>query len=288
MSENMKGALLMMCSMAAFTFNDTCIKAMGPGMPLFQLLVLRGIVTSIMIFILARVYGAIRLNLPARDWGLIALRTGSEIGAAYFFITALRNMPIANVTAVLQVLPLTVTLGGYLFFQESVGWRRLSAILIGFCGMLLIVRPGPDGFDLFSLYALAAVACVTARDLSTRRMSAAVPSLTVTLSASVGVLLFSAVASLWETWVPVTPRDAALIGGASFFIIGGYFFSVMVMRVGQVSFVAPFRYAGLLWALLMGVVVFGDWPDPITLLGAAIVVVTGVFTLLRSGRQARA
>ena len=288
MSENMKGALLMMCSMAAFTFNDTCIKAMGQGMPLFQLLVLRGIVTSVLIFVLARAYGAIRLNLPARDWGLIGLRTASEIGAAFFFITALRNMPIANVTAVLQVLPLTVTLGGYLLFREPVGWRRLSAILIGFCGMLLIVRPGPDGFDVFSLYALAAVLCVTARDLSTRRMSAVVPSLTVTLSASVGVLLFSAVASLWETWVPVTSRDAALIGGASIFIIGGYFFSVMVMRVGQVSFVAPFRYTGLLWALLMGVVVFGDWPDPVTLLGAAIVVVTGVFTLLRGNRQARA
>ncbi|MCW9044446.1 MAG: DMT family transporter [Pseudopelagicola sp.] len=288
MSDNMKGALLMMCSMAAFTFNDTCIKAMGPGMPLFQLLALRGLVTSVLIFALARAYGAIRLNLPAQDWGLIALRTTAEIGAAFFFITALRNMPIANVTAVLQVLPLTVTLGGYLFFREAVGWRRLSAILIGFCGMLLIVRPGPDGFDQFSLYALAAVVCVTVRDLSTRRMSAVVPSLTVTLSASLGVLLFSGVASLWDTWVPVSPRDAALIGGASLFIIGGYFFSVMVMRVGQVSFVAPFRYTGLLWALLMGVVVFGDWPDPITLLGATIVVVTGVFTLLRGNRQRRA
>ena len=288
MSDNMKGALLMMASMAAFTFNDTCIKAMGSDMPLFQLLVLRGLVTSVLIYGLARAYGAIRLRLPGRDWALIALRTGAEIGAAYFFITALRNMPIANVTAVLQVLPLTVTLGGYLFFGETVGWRRLSAILIGFCGMLLIVRPGPDGFDLFSLYALAAVICVTVRDLSTRRMSAAVPSLTVTLAASVGVLLFSAVAGLWETWVPVTPRDATLIGAASVFIIGGYFFSVQVMRVGQVSFVAPFRYTGLLWALLMGVLVFGDWPDPITLFGAGIVVVTGVFTLLRGNRQVRA
>ncbi len=118
MSDNMKGALLMMCSMAAFTFNDTCIKAMGPGMPLFQLLALRGLVTSVLIFALARAYGAIRLNLPAQDWGLIALRTTAEIGAAFFFITALRNMPIANVTAVLQVLPLTVTLGGYLFSEK--------------------------------------------------------------------------------------------------------------------------------------------------------------------------
>lgn len=287
LSDNMKGALLMMCSMAAFTFNDTCIKLIGPEMPLFQLLFLRGAITTVLIYLLARSMGAIRLRLPRRDWAMIAVRTASEIGAAYFFITALLHMPIANVTAVLQVLPLTVTLGGALLYGETVGWRRLVAILIGFCGMLLIVRPGPDGFDLYAAYALAAVACVTARDLSTRRMSAAVPSLTVTLSASVGVMVFAAVATLSETWIPVTSRDAVLLGGASVFIIGGYFFSVAVMRIGEVSFVAPFRYTSLVWALMLGLVVFGDWPDAITLLGACIVAATGVFTLVREGRLRR-
>ena len=287
LSDNMKGALWMMCSMAAFTFNDTCIKLIGPEMPLFQLLFLRGAVTTVLIYILARSMGAIRLRLPRRDWALISLRTASEIGAAYFFITALMHMPIANVTAVLQVLPLTVTLGGALFFGESVGWRRLLAILIGFSGMLLIVRPGPEGFDLYALYALAAVVCVTARDLSTRRMSAVVPSLTVTLSASVGVMLFAAIATQTETWISVTPRDAALLGGASIFIIGGYFFSVAVMRIGEVSFVAPFRYTSLVWALLLGFVVFGDWPDIVTLFGAGVVAATGVFTLVREGRLRR-
>lgn len=283
LSDNMKGALLMMCSMAAFTFNDTCIKLIGPEMPLFQLLFLRGAVTTVLIFIMARFMGAIRLRLPGLDWSMIALRTASEIGAAYFFITALMHMPIANVTAVLQVLPLTVTLGGALFFREAVGWRRMLAILIGFSGMLLIVRPGPDGFDIYALYAIAAVGCVTVRDLSTRRMSPAVPSMTVTMAASVGVTVFAGVATQTETWIPITSRDAMLLGGASFFIIGGYFFSVAVMRVGEVSFIAPFRYTSLIWALVLGYVVFGDWPDSVTLLGALIVVATGVFTLYREG-----
>lgn len=284
LSDNMKGALLMICSMAAFTFNDTCVKLIGTDMPLFQLLFLRGLVTSILIYFMARALGGIRLRLPRADWGMITLRTASEIGAAYFFLTALMHMPIANVTAVLQVLPLTVTLGGALFFGEAVGWRRMSAILIGFCGMLLIVRPGPDGFDLYSVYALLAVVCVTARDLSTRKMSAAVPSMTVTLSASVGVMLFFGLASFSDSWVPVSARHAGLLAGASFFIIGGYLFSVMVMRVGDVGFVAPFRYTGLLWALLLGFVVFGDWPDLVTLVGAGVVVATGIFTLLREAR----
>lgn len=283
----MKGALLMIFSMACFTFNDTFLKLVGPQMPLFQLLFLRGVVTTVLIYVMARRMGAIKLRLPAADWGMIGLRTASEIGAAYFFVTALMHMPIANVTAVLQVLPLTVTLGGALFFGEKVGWRRFLAIAIGFTGMLLIVRPGPEGFDTYAIYALGAVVCVTGRDLSTRRMSSQVPSMTVTLSASLGVLLFSAVATLGETWVPITQRDALLIGGASVFIIGGYLFSVMVMRVGEVGFIAPFRYTGLLWALLLGLVVFGDWPDAITLLGAAIVVATGVFTLFRESRARR-
>ncbi|WP_270728713.1 DMT family transporter [Shimia sp. Alg240-R146] len=287
MTDNTKGALLMMCSMAAFTFNDTCVKLLGPEVPLFQMLFLRGVASSLMIWGLARALGALRWRIPRRDWGLVALRTCAEIGAAYFFITALYHMPIANVTAVLQVLPLTVTLGGALLFGEAVGWRRMSAILAGFLGMLLIVRPGPEGFDLYAGYALAAVFFVTVRDLSTRRMSAEVPSMTVTLVASLGVMLFAGVASLGTDWVPLNLRQIALIGGASVFILGGYLFSVMVMRVGEVSFIAPFRYTGLLWALLLGLVVFGNWPDPVTFLGCLIVVGAGVFTLLRGRKLAQ-
>jgi S-adenosylmethionine uptake transporter len=287
MSDNTKGALLMMCSMAAFTFNDTCVKLLGPDVPLFQMLFLRGIASTLMVWGLARAIGGLTWRIPRRDWGLVSLRTICEIGAGYFFITALYHMPIANVSAVLQVLPLTVTLGGALFFGEAVGWRRLLAILAGFCGMLLIVRPGPEGFDLYAGYALMAVLFVTVRDLSTRRMSADVPSMTVTLAASLGVTVFAGFASLGTAWVPLDSGQLALIGGASVFILGGYLFSVMVMRVGDVSFIAPFRYFSLLCALVLGVVVFGDWPDPLTLLGGTIVVGAGAFTLLRTGKLAQ-
>ncbi len=288
LSDNTKGALLMMCSMAAFTFNDALIKSLGLDVPLFQMLFLRGLIASVLIWGLARGLGRLRWKLSRQDWGLVALRTGSEIGAAYFFITALYHMPIANVTAVLQILPLTVTLGAALFFGEAVGWRRATAIAVGFCGMLLIVRPGPDGFDQYALYALIAVVFVTLRDLATRKMSSDVPSLTVTLVASLGVTLFSGVASFGTEWVTLTPGQWLLLVGAAVFILGGYLFSVLVMRVGEISFIAPFRYSSLLWALLLGFIVFGDWPDPITLTGAAIVVGAGVFTLMRGRKLSQA
>lgn len=281
MSPNVKGALLMMASMACFTINDTFIKATDGALPLAQLLFLRGLLATLFVAVLAVNQNAFRARPSASDWVMIALRSAAEIGAAFFFLTALLNMPLANVTAILQVLPLTVTLGAALFFKERIGWRRMSAILIGFAGMLLIVRPGTDGFSLFSLYALAAVACVTARDLSVRRMSSAVPSLLVTFCASVSVLLAAGAVSIAVEWAPVTPRLGGLIAASALFIVGGYFFSVQVMRTGDVSFIAPFRYTGLIWALVLGWLVFADWPEPLTLLGAAIIVATGLFTLYR-------
>ena len=281
MSANQIGALFMMASMACFVMNDTLFKVTDGAVPLFQLLFLRGILTTTLVIVLARRLGSLHFNIARRDWGLIGLRSAAEMGAAYFFVTALFNLPLANVTAILQVLPLTVTLGSALFFKEAVGWRRMTAILIGFIGMLLIVRPGSDGFNLYSVYALMAVFSVTVRDLATRRLSNDVPSMTVTLSASLTVMIFSGVASLATPWVGISALNGLMIVGASVFILGGYYFSVRVMRVGDVSFIAPFRYTGLVWALILGWFVFGDWPTNLTLLGAGIVVATGLFTLYR-------
>lgn len=287
LSPNVVGALLMAASMACFTINDALIKATGGAVPLFQLLVLRGGLATLLIALLAWSRGAFATPVSRRDWGWIGLRSACEVGAAYFFLTALLNMPLANVTAILQVLPLTVTLGSALIFREAVGWRRMTAIALGFFGMLLIVRPGADGFTLWSVYALVAVLCVTARDLIMRRISSSAPALLVTFSASLGVLLAAASASLTVPWAPITPMLGTLIAASSVFIVGGYYFSVQVMRQGDVSFVAPFRYTGLLWALVLGWLVFQEWPAPLTLLGAGIIVGASAYTMLREHQLSR-
>lgn len=287
MTPNHKGALFMMGAMAAFTFNDTLVKAVGEALPLSQILVLRGAMASLLIYAFARYQGSLRFRLSRRDWGLVGLRCLAEGGATFLFLTALMRMPIANITAVLQMLPLTVTLGAALLFQEPVGWRRMVAILVGFCGMLMIVRPGPGGFEPASVYALGAVACVTLRDLSTRRMSANVPSMTVTVLASFSVLGFGIGYSFFQDWVPVSTGQVGLLAGAACIILLGYLGSVMAMRVGDVAVVSPFRYTGLLWALILGWLVFGDWPDQLTLMGATLVVAAGLFTLYRERQQTR-
>lgn len=290
LSENARGSILMMGSMAAFTLNDTFMKTLAGEVSLMQALVVRGFFTVTLMLLLAYAMGQLRFHLPRRDWGFATLRMLAEVGAAYFFLTALFNMPLANVTAVLQALPLTVTLAGALFLGEAVGWRRLLAILIGFGGVMLIVRPGPEGFNTYSIYVLIAVAFVTLRDLSARRLSSHTPSIMVATLAAFGVMVFAAIMSVidGEPWVTLEASHWGAIIAASVFVIGGYTLSVAVMRIGEIAVITPFRYSSLLWALLLGFFVFGDWPDNLTLLGAAIVVLTGIFTFYREHQQSRA
>ncbi len=284
MSPNLKGALFMIGSMAAFSANDALVKLVAADLPLFQIVFLRGVATTLMLAAVVWAMGRLSFRIPRGDWGLVTWRTLAEIAAMVAFLIALVNMPIANVTAILGALPLTVTLAAYVFLGEPIGWRRLLAILVGFFGVLLIVQPGTDGFTIYSIYALAAVAAVTARDLFTRRFSAEVPSMGVAVFTAAAVGLFGGALSVTEPWSAMDLRSAALVLGASLFIIAAYVFSIMVMRVGEIGFVAPFRYTGLLWALLLGWVIFDEWPDALTLLGGGIVVATGLFTLWREQR----
>lgn len=291
-TPNTRGAMFMVGSMTAFTVNDACMKALSDELPLFQALFLRGCFVMLAMGVMAWRSEVFSTPIPRRDRGLIALRTVVEVAAAYFFISALFHMPIANVTAILQALPLTVTLAGAVFLGEAVGWRRMVAILVGFGGVMLILRPpflfgSTEIFSVYSVYVVMAVICVTIRDLCARRISAQVPSMSIALSAAVGVLALGAAGSLGQAWHPLSALAATQLAGAAFFVIGGYIFSVNAMRSGEIGFVAPFRYSSLVVALILGLLVFGEWPDGLTMLGSAIVVATGLFTLYRERATTR-
>lgn len=288
MNDNLRGAVFMMGSMATFTVNDAIIKFLAQGLPTFQVIFLRGVAATLLIAWLAHLTGALRRRIPRRDMGLVLARSVAEVASFFPFILALTHMPLANVTAILQALPLTITAAGALFLGERVGWRRWTAIAIGFVGVLLIVRPGGADFNAWSLVALSAVFMITARDLITRRLSPDVPSLKVAIFTAAGVTLLGLVLSLWVPWAPIAVGQVGLILGAAAFVFGGYLFSILAMRVGEVAAVTPFRYTALLWGLLLGWAVFGDWPKPLTLLGAALVVGTGIYTLWREGRPVAA
>ena len=287
MSDNFRGAFLMVASMAAFVFNDTAVKLLGDRLPLFQIMFLRGILTVMFVAGLCQYFRVWTLKLSRKDWTVVAIRSLADIGASFLFLSALFQMPLANLTAILQFLPLIIALGATLFLNETLGWRLLSAIIFGLVGMGLIVRPGAEGFGIYSYYGVGAVFCVALRDLITRRLSNDVPSLLVTFFNAVGILLYSTIAVVWIDWVPVSLEDVKLLFLAAGFVSFAYWLSVLAMRKGDISFVSPFRYTGLLWALLVGYWVFEHFPDGFTLLGAGIIIVSGLYMMWRESKLKR-
>ena len=279
--ENLRGAALMALSMLAFVLNDGLMKAVFDSMSIYQAIFLRGLITVPLIALLAWHQGELIVSIAPRNRLLLTLRVAAEVGATVGFLTALKHMPLANVTAILQVLPLTVTMAAALFLGEKVGWRRWLAIAIGLAGVLIIIRPGMEGFSVYSIWALVAVGCVTIREIATRKLSADLPSLPVALATAIAIGGLGAVMLPAVEWAPLSASALSLICGASLAIIGGYLFSVMTIRIGDIGFVAPFRYTAMVWALILGLLMFGEIPDMPTITGTVIIILTGLYLLHR-------
>ncbi|WP_293721515.1 DMT family transporter [Stappia sp.] len=284
--ENGRAILFMLAAMAGFIFNDSLTKLTADHLPLGQIMFLRGLMAISLLLVLCFLDGSIRkLGLVFNP--LIGLRVLAEVLGALFYLKALFNMPLANATAIMQVQPLAITAGAALFLGAPVGWRRWSAIAVGFGGVLLIVRPGMAGFDAWSLWALAAVVCVVSRDLLTSRTPRNIPTYIITLASLSGVAAAGAGLSSVETWVTPRAGDMAALAAAACFILVGFVSIISAMRTGDISLVAPFRYSIILWAILIGYLVWGDVPDGQTLIGIGILVVTGLYSLMRERKLLR-
>jgi len=280
-SENFYGAILMIVAMLAFVTNDALMKFVFQTISVEEGMFIRGSVAVPLLLLIAWARKSLFVQLTWQDWRIVIIRAFAELAATICFLNALAYMPLANVTAILQSLPLTVTMFAALFLGEAVGWRRWTAILIGFVGVLIIVRPGGEGFNAFTGLALLSVLFVTVRDAITRKLSRSVPSLFVALMAAIPVWLFGGIVTVNQGWVDVGGRELAFSIIAAVAITGGYLFAVMAMRRGDVSFVTPFRYTGMFWAIIYGYVIFGYLPDSATMGGTALVIGMGVYSFHR-------
>ncbi|MEL7468205.1 MAG: DMT family transporter [Pseudomonadota bacterium] len=281
LTDNAKGALWMSASMAGFVVNDALMKTVSDDLPLFQIIFIRGLFASVLIILFAWARGALRFGFAVRDRKLVGWRLLSEVLSTVLFLTALFNMPLANAVAIIQAATLSVALCAAWFLGEQVGWRRYTAIVIGFAGVLLIVRPLGADFNIYALAALAAVASITLRDLMTRQISRGVPGLAVTVLTSLTITTMGGIGTTFSDSVPVTWEHVAVLGGGSLFLLVGYYAGVEAMRVGEVGSVSPFRYTNLVWAIVLGFAIFGEIPDLLTWIGAAIIVLSGLYTLHR-------
>lgn len=286
-ADNMRGSLFMLLAMASFALGDTILKLVNTVLPLSQILVIRGAFATVLFFAVTAWFKQLRSPKIIFRKAFL-LRLLGEVIAALFFLTALFNMPMANAAAIMQAIPLTVSLGAAYFFGETIGWRRILAIVVGFIGVLMIVQPGSEGFTTYSIYCLIAVAGTTLRDLATRRLPNDVPSLFVGFVTVIVVVMMGLVLALFETWQPVTTNEVAALAGASVFMVSGFVGIVSGMRVGEVGVVTPLRYSILIFAVILGFLFFDELPNTLTVIGSLVVVGSGLFTLYRETVTTRA
>jgi len=286
-NDNIRGAILMSLAMAGFTLGDAMVKMVASDLNTGQIIFIRGVMTATVILTVAWRMGALRPIRQLLDpW--LAVRTVSEILAAVTYIHALASLPLPNAAAILQALPLAVTMGAALFLGEKVGWRRWLAIAVGFAGVLVIIRPGAEGFTTASLLVVVSVVTAAIRDIATRKIRHDIPSLMISGVAALCVTTTGAALIVpFGGWRPVAIEHVGLLAIASMALFTGYQAIIMAMRTGEISFIAPFRYTSLLWAIALGIVLLGEMPDQWMLTGATIVIGAGIYTFHREAMRKR-
>lgn len=280
--ENVRGSLLMVGAMVGFALEDVLIKQMAAALPMGQVLALIGCGGALVFGALTLATGRRVLTPALLSWP-VALRNLGEMIASVCFVAALVLTTLSSASAILQATPLAVTLGAALFLGESVGWRRWTAIGVGFAGVLLIIQPGLAGFAPASLLAVIAVAALALRDLVSRAVPPEITSVQLAAWAFASIVPAGLAMMLVMGTPAVMPAgpDVARLGAV--FVVGGsgYYALVRATRTGEVSVVVPFRYTRLVFAMILGNLVFGERPDPLMLSGAALIVGTGLYTIWR-------
>ena len=282
-----RGPLFMIVSTGAYLVNDTMMKLATEGLPPYEVLLLRGTAATLwgvpLLFLLG--YGR---QIPLLFERKVLRRNLCELAAILCYVVALANMQIADSTALGQITPLLVLVGSSILFGEKIGAARMALIGLGFVGAVMVAQPTMQGISVYALLALGNAALAAARDLAGRKVGADVPGMIVAISAVVVVLIGSGVAHLVsEQWVMPAGRHLLLIAGAGLFLIFGHFFIFMAYRVGPTSAVAPFYYSFTVWAVISGLLVFGQFPNALAVCGILLVIGSGLAIVSLDERKRR-
>lgn len=286
--DNLRGILLMIASMGGFAIEDMFIKWAAAGLPTGQILLMLGVVGTPVFALMAKREGKAFFDRDFLHPALIWRNLGEMVGTLGF-VTALALTPLTTATAIFQAAPLAVTLGAALFLGEQVGWRRWTAISLGFIGVLMIIRPGFEGSALASLWSVLAVLGLSVRDLATRKIPGTISTMQVSAWGFLSVAVLGALmlAVTGGARMP-TLAQTGYIGGALLFGITAYWAITQAMRLGEISVITPFRYSRLVFAMVIGMVVFRERPDAVTFAGAALIIGSGLYTFARERLRKRA
>lgn len=260
--------------------NDVMVKLVGARLPVGEIMFVRGALASVILLVFCAALGVLS-KLHQLFHGMVLGRSLAELVGAFFFLSALVHVPIANANTIMQAVPLTMTVAAAFLLKEQVGPRRWMAVAVGLLGILLIVKPSGSGFDHYSLYAVAAVLFVTLRELLTRAAHVRVPSIVMSLATALTLTLGGGAVTLTGSWVAPSGQEMLLLFMAAACQVVAYQGTIMAMRVGDLGFVAPFRYSIIIWSLLAGYLVWANIPDAWALVGIALVVGMGLYTFHR-------
>jgi drug/metabolite transporter (DMT)-like permease len=284
LSQNLRGIGAILVATGSFVANDTCMKLALSDAPPFQVLVMRGIAACLWVLPVIYAMGLIR-ELPKAFHPWVVLRSVSELLAILCFITALNAMPIADVTAIAQISPFIVLLGMWVFFGEKVGGLRLALVGLGITGALMVAQPGGVASSPFAIFGFLTAVGAAFRDILSRKVPPRTPALAVTFSTLLIVMLGAlALSLLFETQVQPTFRHGWLMFIAGFFLMCGHSFVFMAYRMSPARVVAPFNYAFMIWAVLSGLIVFGDVPNTLAIGGMALIMLAGLAVVFLEGR----
>lgn len=279
--RNLRAAALTVAAVGTFCVNDAVVKLLTARLPPGEIVALRGLlVVAILLLVLPR----LRLR-PGRPDRFALIRAAAEVGVNGCFVTGLLFLPLGDSYTLYFTAPVMLTAAAALFLGERVGLLRWGAVAAGFVGVLLAVGT-PGSWQPAVVLPLLAAALSVARDLATQRVPPEVGAGTVALATAVAVTL-AGLATLPFAWTTPGLADLGLCLAAALGASCGYVLFVVALRTGELSFISPFRYAGIPMAMLLGLLVWGELPEPRTLAGAAIVVGAGLFVLRRERRLVR-
>lgn len=273
---------LMLSAVLCLSVMDACVKAVSPAIGTFPALWAR--YAGQMLVVIALVAPRLRQVARTRYPGLQFARSLLLLLATFLFFTGLSRIGLAEATAVMVLNPLFITLGGAVFLGEALGPRRVGAILVAFLGAMLIIRPGSAAFNPAALFPLGAAICFAGYSLITRAVGAGEDVWTsLFYTALVGGLLMTATAPLY--WVWPDAQSAALMGAIALVGTAGQLLLIRAFSQAEAGLLAPFGYSGLVFATLIGFAVFAEVPSPLTLLGALVIAVAGIYVWWRETRR---
>ena len=279
---NLRGILFMTLSMGGFAVEDLFLKILSEAVPVSQILIYVGISATVLLSVISIIKRIPVLRNDIYSNKLFIIRSFADMMGAVLIVTSISLMPLSTVSSILQALPLFITFGAVLIFKESVGWRRWSAVSFGFIGVILILKPGLSSFHPSSLIVLLAVACLALRDIVTGKISKDIHSITVSLYAFI-LTTVGGIFSLpfFGNFVTLTITQWFVVLTITLFGCFSYFMLVLATRKGDISVISPFRYSRLIFAIVLAILVLNERPDTLTLVGAAIIVASGYYTIWR-------